>query len=102
MSRAVRIAQAGLHRRAFLKSAAAFGAGGAFVSFGAPAFAGTAVRIQYDWLIGNAQVGDVVAQNKGFFKEEGLDVTFGPGGPNAQTVPPVLSGQAQMGQLSST
>jgi len=102
MSRAVRIAQAGLHRRAFLKSAAAFGAGGAFVSFGAPALAGTAVRIQYDWLIGNAQIGDVAAQSKGFFKEEGLDVTFGPGGPNAQTVPPVLSGQAQMGQLSST
>ena len=61
-----------------------------------------ALRIQYDWLISNAQVGDVVAQSKGFFAEQGLDVTFGPGGPNAQTVPPVMAGQAQLGQFSST
>jgi NitT/TauT family transport system substrate-binding protein len=91
-----------LDRRAFLKAAAVTAAGRAIVSFG-PARADdlTALRIQYDWLMGNGQLGDIVAQNKGFFKEQGLDVTFGPGGPNAQTVPPVLAGQAQLGQFSS-
>ncbi|MER8550820.1 ABC transporter substrate-binding protein [Mesorhizobium sp. M1217] len=92
-----------LDRRTFLKAAALTAGGGAVVSFG-PAHADdvTPLRIQYDWLIGNGQLGDIVAQQKGFFRDEGLEVTFGPGGPNAQTVPPVLAGQAQLGQLSST
>ncbi|MBX3538986.1 MAG: ABC transporter substrate-binding protein [Chelatococcus sp.] len=90
-------------RRSFLKATALTVAGGAVLSFGPARAAGqTPLRIQYDWLIGNGQLGDIVAQQKGFFKDEGLDVTFGPGGPNAQTVPPVLAGQAQLGQLSST
>jgi NitT/TauT family transport system substrate-binding protein len=99
----VSFGQAGLDRRGFLKVAAATVAGSTLVSFGpARAASRTAVRIQYDWLMGNGQLGDIVAQKKGFFEEQGLDVTFGPGGPNGQTVPPVLSGQAQFGQLSST
>lgn len=92
-----------LDRRTFVKAAAAAATSGAIVSFGnTAATAATPVRIQYDWLIGNGQIGDIVAQKRGYFAEEGLDVTFGPGGPNAQTVPPVLSGQAQFAQLSST
>lgn len=92
-----------LDRRTFLKAAAATAAGSAVVSFGsASANDIVPLRIQYDWLIGNGQLGDIVAQQKGFFKDEGLEVTFGPGGPNAQTVPPVLAGQAQLGELSST
>ncbi len=91
-----------MNRRSFLKTAAATTIGGTFVSFGNAQASDVGVRIQYDWLIGNGQLGDIVAQKKGFFKDEGLDVTFGPGGPNAQTVPPVLAGQAQMGELSST
>lgn len=94
---------ASLDRRDFLRLATATMAGGALVSFGATSSsAATSVRVQYDWLMGNGQIGDIVAQKKGFFEEQGLDVTFGPGGPNAQTVPPVLTGQAQFGQLSST
>lgn len=93
----------GINRRTLLKGSIAAGLGGAMVSFG-PAFAddGVEVRIQFDWLIGNGQLGDIVAQQKGFFKEEGLVAVFGPGGPNAQTVPPVLAGQAAAGQFSST
>src|SRR4051812_19334024 len=91
------------NRRTFLKAAAATTVGTALVSFGsAHADDVTPLRIQYDWLIGNGQLGDIVAQQKGFFKDEGLEVMFGPGGPNAQTVPPVLAGQAQLGELSST
>jgi NitT/TauT family transport system substrate-binding protein len=89
-------------RRNFLKAAAA-GFGGAFISFGGAVAADrTRVRVQYDWLMGNGQLGDIVAKSKGFFEEQGLDVTFGPGGPNAQTLPPVLTGQARLGQLTST
>jgi NitT/TauT family transport system substrate-binding protein len=92
-----------LDRRAFLTAAASSVAGGAVASFGpARGAGGTELRIQYDWLIGNGQLGDIIAQQKGFFKEVGLDVAVGPGGPNAQTVPPVLAGQAQLGQLSTT
>ncbi len=92
-----------LDRRRFLTAATAAATGSALVSFSTASADGrTAVRVQYDWLMGNGQLGDVVALKKGFFAEQGLDVAFGPGGPNAQTVPPVLSGQALIGQLSST
>lgn len=60
------------------------------------------VVIQYDWLISNGQVGDVVAVEKGFFEEAGLAVEFSPGGPNSATVPPVVSGAANLGQFSET
>jgi NitT/TauT family transport system substrate-binding protein len=60
------------------------------------------IHVQYDWLMGNGQIGDIVALKKGYFEEQGLAVTFNPGGPNAQTVPPVLAGQALLGQFSST
>ena len=88
-------------RRRFLGAAALSGAGLTLLSVEGRAQARTKLRIQYDWLMGNGQIGDIVAQSKGYFAEQGLDVTFGPGGPNAQTVPPVLVGQAQLGQFSS-
>ena len=91
-------------RRSFLKAAAIAGvSSGAVVSLGPVNAQGlTEIRVQYDWLMGNGQIGDIVSAKKGFFAEEGLAVTFGPGGPNAQTVPPVLSGQAQFAQFSTT
>jgi NitT/TauT family transport system substrate-binding protein len=63
---------------------------------------GTQLKVKYDWLMSNGQVGDVVALKRGFLKDEGFDVEFIPGGPNSQTVPPVTSGQAVLGQFSST
>lgn len=62
----------------------------------------TPVTIQLDWLMSNGQIGDVVALQKGYYTEEGLDVTFQPGGPDAQTVPTVASGLAKLGQFSDT
>lgn len=77
--------------------------GGALASIGpADAQGLTALKVQYDWLMSNGQIGDVIAEKKGFFAEQGLSVSFVPGGPNAQTVPPVLTGQALVGQLSGT
>ena len=60
------------------------------------------LNVKLDWLMSNGQVGDVVALKRGYFEEQGLNVTFIPGGPNAQTVPPVMSGQAPLGQFSGS
>lgn len=60
------------------------------------------VIIKLDWLMSNGQIGDVMAAQQGFFKEAGLDVEFNPGGPNSATVPPVVSGEATLGQFSES
>ena len=60
------------------------------------------VVVKYDWLMSNGQIGDVVAAKNGYFEAEGLDVEFSPGGPNSATVPPVVSGQAALGQFSDS
>jgi NitT/TauT family transport system substrate-binding protein len=87
-------------RRAFLAGAAAGG-----ISLVLPDMAGAEnakVIIKLDWLMSNGQIGDVMAAQNGFFKEAGFDVEFNPGGPNSATVPPVVSGQAQLGQFSES
>lgn len=60
------------------------------------------VIIKLDWLMSNGQIGDAMAVQQGFFKEAGLDVEFNPGGPNSATVPPVVSGEATLGQFSES
>lgn len=101
-------ASCGLNRRTFLTTslgaAAVTGLGAqAFLTAGPARASGTTpLRVQFDWLMGNGQIGDIVAREKGYFAEEGLDVEFAPGGPNAQTLPPVLTGQSQMAEFSST
>jgi len=50
----------------------------------------------------NGQIGDVVALKRGFFRDAGLDVELSPGGPNATAAAPVISGHAQLGQLSDS
>jgi len=94
-----------LNRRRFLQAGAATGviAMGPGVSLLMPADAraDTAkLTVQYDWLIGNGQIGDVVAVDKGYFKDEGFEIEMIPGGPNSATLAPVVSGQAQLGQFS--
>lgn len=92
-------------RRFFLKAGlaglAAFSPGMQLILTKGAKAAGKVV-IQYDWLISNGQIGDVIALENGYFKEAGLDVEFSPGGPNSATVPPVVSGAAQLGQFSET
>jgi NitT/TauT family transport system substrate-binding protein len=94
-----------LSRRTMLKAGTAgLAMGGAFLSL--PKSGRTAgtqdINVKLDWLMSNGQVGDVVALKRGFFEDQGLNVTFIPGGPNAQTVPPVISGQAPLGQFSGS
>ncbi|ATU91670.1 ABC transporter substrate-binding protein [Phyllobacterium zundukense] len=93
------------NRRSFLQTGlaglAAFSPGIQLVMSSDAKAAGKVV-IQYDWLISNGQIGDVIALENGYFKEAGLEVEFSPGGPNASTVPPVVSGSALVGQFSET
>jgi NitT/TauT family transport system substrate-binding protein len=93
-----------MNRRSFVKAGvagmAAFGPG--LQLFGATAHAAAKVVIQYDWLMSNGQIGDIVAVANGYFKDAGLEVEFSPGGPNSATVPPVVSGSAQLGQFSES
>ncbi|MES3004001.1 MAG: ABC transporter substrate-binding protein [Pseudomonadota bacterium] len=87
------------NRRDFIACASALGA--LAIVGRANAQGRTDLRIQYDWLMDNGKLGDIVALHRGFFESEGLNVTFSPGGPNAQTVAPVLAGQAASGQMGS-
>jgi NitT/TauT family transport system substrate-binding protein len=88
-------------RRTVLAGIAAFGAG---IALRIPEGRAEAARvvIKYDWLISNGQIGDVVALKQGLFQAEGLEVEFSPGGPNSATVPPVVTGQAALGQFSDS
>lgn len=93
-----------LSRRSVLKGMAAVAAfaPGLQLVMTPGAQAAAKVVIQYDWLMSNGQIGDIVAAANGYFTEAGLEVEFSPGGPNAATVPPVISGAAQLGQFSET
>ena len=92
-------------RRGFLGLAAGgVAAASAGISLMLPQSAKAAAKviIKYDWLMSNGQIGDIMAVQNGYFKEAGLDVEFSPGGPNSATVPPVVSGQATLGQFSES
>jgi NitT/TauT family transport system substrate-binding protein len=89
-----------ISRRTLLAGAAA---GGAALMLPNGASAQEAkVVIKLDWLMSNGQIGDIMAAQQGFFKEAGINVEFNPGGPNSATVPPVVSGEATLGQFSES
>lgn len=92
----------GLSRRAALKAGIGGLAAASFVRIDRSFAQEAEITVQYDWLMGNSQIGDIVAQKKGYYADAGLSVTFSPGGPNAQTVAPVVAGQALLAQFSST
>lgn len=93
-------------RREFLQRAAALGGLAAAQSLigviPASAQSPAKVRMQLGWLASNGILGEAVAMKKGFFKEEGVDVEIIPGGPNVDGVAGVASGQATLGQTSSS
>lgn len=57
----------------------------------------TKVSVQLGWLVNSNQAGFIVAQKKGFYAEEGLDVTNAPGGPDFPSIVLVTSGAADFG-----
>ncbi len=77
-------------------------AGGAFAAAGlgiAPlrAKAQTAVGLQLSWLHSVQFAGSYIAQDRGFWRDAGLEVALMQGGPNAPVEPPVVSGTALVG-----
>lgn len=60
------------------------------------------VTLQLGWLAGNGVLGEVVADKKGFFADEGLTLDIIPGGPNVDGVASVASGRANLGSISSS
>ncbi|MEM1375794.1 MAG: ABC transporter substrate-binding protein [Pseudomonadota bacterium] len=91
-----------LTRRTLLGAGAAtLGAstlGASTLGFGIQAAkAATAVSLQLSWLHSSQFAGSYIALNRGFWSENGLDVSLQPGGPNAPVEPPVVSGSALVG-----
>lgn len=62
-----------------------------------PALAQTAVSLQLSWLHSVQFAGSYIASDRGWWTEDGLDVSLLPGGPNAPVEPPVVSGAALVG-----
>jgi len=62
----------------------------------------TKITVQLDWVAEPEHGGFYQALARGFFKDEGLDVTLIPGGPNAFATQKAASGQAQFAQADST
>jgi NitT/TauT family transport system substrate-binding protein len=60
------------------------------------------LTVQLDWVAEPEHGGFYQAQAKGIFRDEGLDVTIIPGGPNAFVMPKIATGQADIGQADST
>jgi NitT/TauT family transport system substrate-binding protein len=95
-----------MNRRRFMTNAAAVGglaATSSFVGIRAGLASDVAkVRMQLGWLASNGLLGEVAAQKKGFFKDEGVDLEIVPGGPNVDGVAGVAAGQSTLGQISSS
>lgn len=86
-----------LTRRGLVGTGAAAIGLGAFGLRGRPAMAQTPVGLQLSWLHSAQFAGSYIAQESGWWAEQGLDVSLLPGGPNAPVEPPVVSGTALVG-----
>jgi NitT/TauT family transport system substrate-binding protein len=94
----IRIRQ--ISRRRVLKQSV-FGVGGLAFSGGAPfvwaAGALKPVSLSLDWIYQGPNVGFMLAQDKGFYREAGLDVTMTPGKGSVSTAQLVASKATQIG-----
>lgn len=86
-----------------LLATAAMAPAASLVSFN-PVFGADTVDVtmQIGWLGGNGILGEVIGIKKGFFKEEGLNLSISPGGPNVDGIATVAAGKANFGQYNST
>ncbi len=70
--------------------------------FAAPEKPPFQLTVQLDWIPEPEHGGLYQAQARGYFRDEGLDVTLLPGGPNAFVMPQVATGKVDIGQADST
>lgn len=57
----------------------------------------TSLALQLPWTINVQSAGELMAREKGFFAEHGLDVDLKVGGPNIQAIPLVAQGDSEVG-----
>ena len=87
----------GLTRRGLIAAGAA-GLGASALGFTPRrALAQTPVNFQLSWLHSAQFAGSYIALDRGWWAEEGLEVSLLPGGPNAPVEPPVVAGTALVG-----
>lgn len=82
-------------RRLFLGGALTTATAGLILPQGARAQ--EAVNFQLSWLHSVQFGGSYIAQDKGYWSDNGLEVSLLPGGPNAPVEPPVVAGTALVG-----
>ncbi|WP_224815361.1 ABC transporter substrate-binding protein [Hasllibacter sp. MH4015] len=87
----------GLTRRHLMQCSAAGLGAAAFGLTPRMGHAQTSVALQLSWLHSTQFAGSYIAQDRGFWRDAGLDVALLPGGPNAPVEPPVVSGTALVG-----
>ncbi len=83
--------------RRYLSKLAALATVALTTGFAAPAFAETAIKFTLDWKFEGPAVGFLLAVDKGYFKEEGLNVTIDTGNGSVEAIPRVATGTYQMG-----
>jgi len=83
-----------LNRRHFMVAAVA----GAGLALAAPATAQTTdIRFTLDWRFEGPAAGFLLAEDRGYFAEEGLNVTIDTGNGSVEAIPRVATGAYQMG-----
>ncbi|MBT0782762.1 ABC transporter substrate-binding protein [Paracoccus sp. pheM1] len=60
------------------------------------------IKLQLGWLAGNGILGELAADQNGYFAEERLALDVVAGGPNVDGVASVASGRAEIGSISSS
>jgi ABC-type nitrate/sulfonate/bicarbonate transport system substrate-binding protein len=95
-----------LSRRRFLSGSAALGTaayalGGARLGFGGAAWAADHAVMQLGWIANVEYMGMFIADDAGYYKEEGLEMELVPGGPAISVAPVVASGKALVGTDST-
>lgn len=68
------------------------------VSLGAAEKKPAKITVQLDWVAEPEHGGFYQAEARGFFRDEGLDVTLIPGGPGAHVLPSIATGKADIAQ----
>src|SRR5690606_10074143 len=72
-------------------------ASGLTLAIAMPAFAQTDIKFTLDWRFEGPAAGFLLAQDNGYFAEEGLNVTFDIGNGSVEVIPRVATGAYQMG-----
>ncbi|MHA6297603.1 ABC transporter substrate-binding protein [Devosia sp. CAU 1758] len=85
-----------LSRRRF-STAMALAAGLAVSGVALPAFAQTDIKLTLDWRFEGPAAGFLLAQDNGYFAEEGLNVTIDTGNGSVEAIPRVSTGAYQLG-----